>query len=428
MKLREMLEKRNQIKVEMRELTKNPKGEVIKFSDGREERDLDEAQEKRFQELVAESNTLERLIDRQAVLDENDRRMQGQPLTGGNRGATPERRAAVDFLRDVVAYGTPGGMATRAAGQSEGLGTDGGFLVNTDFNTSLMGSVWSSTQVAPLVRRVTLSAGANSIELPTLDESSRADGSRLGGAGAYWTAESNEITASKIKFRNITMKLNKLASIYYASDELLQGGPALASMLSGFYATEIAFQIDDAIINGTGAGQPLGILNSPALVTVAKEAGQTADTLMWENILKMWVRMYPRGRANAVWCTGAGVESQLYQMALAVGTSGMPVFLPGGNASGAPYSTLFGRPIIPVEQLPPLGDKGDIMLVDPSQYVLVDKGGINEASSIGVRFEYAETAFRAVYRVDGAPTWNSAVTQYSGGETVSPFVCLAARA
>jgi HK97 family phage major capsid protein len=115
-------------------------------------------------------------------------------------------------------------------------------------------------------------------------------------------------------------------------------------------------------------------------------------------------------------------------MTLAVGTGGVPVYMPAGGGAGMPYSTLFGRPVIPVEQCPALGDKGDIMLVDPTQYVLVDKGSINEASSIGVRFEYAETAFRAVYRVDGMSTWNSAVTQYRGGETVSPFVCLAARA
>ena len=37
---------------------------------------------------------------------------------------------------------------------------------------------------------------------------------------------------------------------------------------------------DVAFISGTGAGQPLGILNAPALVTVSKETGQAADTIV----------------------------------------------------------------------------------------------------------------------------------------------------
>ena len=417
--VRELLEKRSNIVTEMRFIADSPSG-----NGG----DLDDGQAKRFDELKAELSSLEKRLERQQIIDQAERSMTGEPISGKPSSAVPELRKMGEWLQYVRAVGDPGsGLSTRAAGQNESVPSEGGFMVSSDFSTSLLGDVFGTSQIAPLVRRMTISTGANGIDLPMIDETSRVDGSRHGGAAANWIGEGSQITSSKVKFRNVAMKLKKLASVYYCTDEILEDAPMLAAALRGFYASEIAFSLDDAIINGTGAGQPLGILNSSALVTVSKEAGQVADSITFENLIKMWSRMWPRGRTNAVWLTGPNVETQLYQLSLAIGTAGQPVFMPSGGASMAPYASLFGRPIIPCEQCPKLGDAGDILLIDPSQYVLVDKGSVNEASSIGIRFEYGETAFRAVYRCDGAPTWASAVTQHSSTDTVSPFVCIEAR-
>jgi HK97 family phage major capsid protein len=75
-----------------------------------------------------------------------------------------------------------------------------------------------------------------------------------------------------------------------------------------------------------------------------------------------------------------------------------------------------------------VGDQGDIMLADLREYQMIEKGGIQAASSIHVMFVYDETVFRFVYRVDGQPKWNSALTPKNGTTTVSPFVVLDARA
>ncbi len=101
------------------------------------------------------------------------------------------------------------------------------------------------------------------------------------------------------------------------------------------------------------------------------------------------------------------VEPQLYTMSLAVGTGGAPVYLPGGGASAAPFATLFGRPVIPIEQCQALGHLGDIIFMDPTAYVLCDKGAVKSDVSIHVRFLYDESVFRFVYRVDGQPVWAS---------------------
>jgi HK97 family phage major capsid protein len=103
------------------------------------------------------------------------------------------------------------------------------------------------------------------------------------------------------------------------------------------------------------------------------------------------------------------------------------MFLPAGGLNAAPYSSLFGRPIVPIEYASTLGTPGDITLADFSQYVLADKRGMQAATSLHVRFLTDEMTFRFTYRVDGQPLWHTALTPFKGANTKSPFVALAAR-
>ena len=209
---------------------------------------------------------------------------------------------------------------------------------------------------------------------------------------------------------------------------LLTDAVALGSVIQQAFAEEFAFVIDDAIIRGSGNGQPLGILNSGAFVSVTKETNQVADTIYFENIIKMWNRLWSRSRPNAAWYVHQDTLPQLQTMAQVVGVGGVPVYLPASGAAGAPYSTLMGRPVIEIEQADTVGDQGDIMLLDLSQYLMIDKGGLEAAQSIHVRFLYGENTFRFILRTDGQPIWNSPLTLFNSSTTVSPFVLLDARA
>jgi HK97 family phage major capsid protein len=171
-----------------------------------------------------------------------------------------------------------------------------------------------------------------------------------------------------------------------------------------------------------------GLLASGATISVAKETGQGADTIVSQNIMKMWARMWGRSRRNAIWLYEQSCEPQLMQMTIGVGTGGALVFTPPGGLSAAPYATIFGRPAIPHESCKVVGDNGDLILIDPTEYQMIEKGGIQSASSIHVAFTTGEQLFRFTYRVDGQPLWNSALTPKSGGDTLSPYVTLAARA
>lgn len=322
----------------------------------------------------------------------------------------------------------PGGkvderLSTRAAsGLNETTPSDGGFLVQQDFVTELLKRTYETGILASKVKKIPISTNANGMKINAIDEDSRANGSRWGGVQTYWEGEADELTASKPKFRQMELSLKKLTGLCYATDELLQDAAALEAVIRQAFAEEFGFKIDDAILSGSGEGEPLGILNSGAIVTVAKEASQT-DTITVENLIKMWNRLWSRSRANAVWYINQELEPYLYTLKI----GDKPVYIPAGGLSEKPYGTLFGRPVVPIEQCSAAGEVGDIILADIGQYLLIDKGGIKSASSIHVRFLYDENVFRFIYRVDGKPIWTKPLTPYKGSATVSPFVTLAKR-
>ncbi len=317
-----------------------------------------------------------------------------------------------------------------ASGLGESVPSDGGFLVQQDFSNELLTQLFATGILASKCRRIQISGNANSMKINGVDETSRA-ASRSGGIIAYWKDEAAEKTASKPKFRQIELNLHKLIGLCYATDELLADAVALEGFIRQAFIAEFGFQLDDAIINGLGAGQPLGILAGGGTVSVPKETGQKKETIVAENIMKMRSRLFASSRANAVWLINQNCEPQLHSMSLAVGTGGVPVYMPAGGLSGLPYDTLYGRPVIPIEQCPTLGTVGDIILADfQNGYILGEKGGIQSDMSIHVKFTADESVFRFVMRVDGQPIRASVLTPYKGGAdyTQGHFITLATRA
>lgn len=323
------------------------------------------------------------------------------------------------------------------SGASEGVGSDGGFLVQNDFANELLQNTYTAGEIASRIRRIPVGASANGLVMNGVDETSRVNGSRWGGIQSFWTGEAQLITASQPKFRKIKLELDKLTGLCYATDELLADATALEAWLYQAFSDEFLFKIEDAVVNGSGAGMPLGFLNSGAVITITKEVSQPNTTIVAENVLKMWARMPARSRKNAVWLVNQDAEPQFYQFVIKVknvagsenvGGIAAPqvVYVPPGT-NGNEYGLLMGRPVIPVEYAATLGTPGDIMLVDLSQYLAIDKGATQASSSIHVRFIYDETTFRFVYRFNGQPIWATAMTPYKGTNTQSPFIVLQQR-
>jgi HK97 family phage major capsid protein len=315
-----------------------------------------------------------------------------------------------------------------ASGMGENTGADGGFLVPAEFVQKILERVYAKNNLLGMTDTYTVSS--NVIAFPRSAETSRANGSRWGGVRAYWRDEGEQGAATKATFGRLQMNLHKLLVLINASDELLGDaqGIALEQYLFRVASDEINFVVSDAILNGNGAGQPLGILNSDCLVTVAKESGQTAATVNTTNIVKMWARMWAPCRQNAVWLIHQDVEPQLQTMTIGSGGTQLVAYMPPGGLSANPYATMLGRPVIPVEWCATLGTVGDILLADLRHYVTATRGMIASNMSIHLRFDYDESIFRFTFRIDGGPWWSAALTPYKGSNTQSCFVTLATRA
>lgn len=314
-----------------------------------------------------------------------------------------------------------------ASGLSESVGSDGGFMVQQDFVPTLMMATEAAAVLAPKCRLQPISANANSIKINGVDETSRASGSRQGGILFYKADEADEATKSKPKFRKIELNLHKHIGLCYLTEELLADAPALEGYIMSMFPSEAAFMVDDLIYRGTGVGEALGILNAGCLVTQDKEAAQKADTIVAENVIKMSSRIFASSYLNANWYINQMCIPQLMQMSIAVGTGGQLVYVPAGGISGAPYGTLLGRPVIPIEQASALGDVGDIVLADMNGYILAQKGGIRAETSIHCRFLQDEQVMKFVLRIDGQPLRATALTPYKGTPTLGHFVALQAR-
>ena len=304
----------------------------------------------------------------------------------------------------------------------------GGFAVQTDFEMAMqmriveVGKLWNKTT------GFTISGGANGTSIPAVDETSRANGSRFGGINVYMVNEGETITSSTAKMRRIKLELDKMAGAFYVTEEMLSdGGGQLVQLCNTALAQEFAFKEDDLLIRGNGVGA-LGVLNAPCRITVAKESGQAANTIVWENILNMENRMDPQLRAGAEWYINNDCLPQLRQMVMVIGTGGVPVYLPAGQASGKPFDTLLNRPVNVLEQSSTLGTEGDIMLAHFGQYLTAKKGGIKSASSMHVQFLTDQWVFKFTTRLAGQPWWTTPLTPANGTTTVSPFVTLATRA
>ena len=355
-------------------------------------------------------------------------RVPAEPLTGrlGFRNFG-------DFALSVRSASTNGGVMDRRLDQlststysTSGSGSDGGFLIPPDFRQAIMTKVMGEESLVGRTDQLTTSS--NALTVPVDDAAPWG----TTGVRVWWEGEGAVKREFKPDLKTETFRLNKLAALCKVTDELLEDAPALDAYLRRKVPQAIDFKLNEAVLFGNGVGMPQGAVNSAGKVRVAKEAGQAADTILYANVAKMWSRMYGPCRRNAVWVINQDVEPQLWQMSLATGSnSGQLVFMPPGGVSGSPYSTLFGRPVVPVENASALGDEGDVVLWDPSTYLTLTKNGnagLKTDVSIHLHFDQDVTTYRFVMRFGGQNWWRSPVTRAKGVNTLGNVVTLEDRA
>lgn len=324
-------------------------------------------------------------------------------------------------------------QATRKAAQGEvdarfsntmttNVDSEGGYLVPPEFLTDVVKVLESDESLLNRCKKFTVSS--NNLTLP-VDHSLP----WTGGVQASWIGENvkyNDTTPNTLG--QASFKLHKLSALVFITDELIEDAVALESYVRGMAPAAILHKINEAIINGNGVNKPKGILSSTFAVTVPKEVSQTADTIVARNVVKMYSRMLPSSRGNAVWLINAGCEEQLRTMK---DDNGNFIYLAAGSQlNNSPYSLLLGRPVIPMlGSLPALGDLGDIVFADFSYYYAVLKtAGMKTAISSHLKFDQDVQAYKFTMRIDGGVPFTAPVTTQYGNYSMSAFVLLAERA
>jgi HK97 family phage major capsid protein len=316
------------------------------------------------------------------------------------------------------------GAQNAALGGNEGEPEEGGYLVQTDFAAAMLESAAKSGQILPLVDQYEVSGGSNRVEWVEVDETSVAT-TVFGGVQVYWAAEAAAVTASQPKLIEKEIKLQKLMGLAYSTMELDADSNFSSQLYEKAFTLGIQRELENCIISaaGTGVGKPLSFLKGGSLVTVAKETAQANGTIVWENIVKMYNRALDKSKG--IWLCHPDASEQLDFLSFPIGTGGVPVYLPAAIAGS--ISTLKGRPVIESDHCSALGSLGDFNFVDLSQYMLIKKGGIQSDVSMHVQFLTGQNAFRFIFRANGMPKKNSALTIKNSANTRSSFVTLAAR-
>jgi HK97 family phage major capsid protein len=237
-----------------------------------------------------------------------------------------------------------------------------------------------------------------------------------GGAGA------NVQTAS---LRLIGMDAKTASILFDCSNEQLQDAPGFEGKMMAAVQAAVGYGIDRVCLRGTGAGQPLGVLNQPSLITVDKQNGQQADTIVYENLTAMFSRLPGASVGSSVWLASQSCIPALSTLSVAVGTGGSHI--PVMTESNGQFSILT-RPVIFTDLCRPIGDAADLVICDLSQYTIGMRAGMAIERSMHVGFAKNRITFRLLMRFDGGSGWDQPFQPEFSAPTQSPFIQLAARA
>lgn len=339
-------------------------------------------------------------------------------------GGPADKRLAPLMVTNIQKKQRENGIVTKAVGSDEQSGINdpyGGILVPPAFSPDLMKIDPEDDPLSKRVRRVPMSN-------PIVSFNARVDKNHTtsvsGGLTVTRRPETVAGTPSRMEFEQVTLRAQSLFGLAYATEEILTDSPiSFAAIIAAGFSDQFNYHLMKERISGTGVGEFEGVLNCPALVSVAAEVGQDADTIVYQNVINMRARCW--GYGSAVWLANHDTIPQLMLLNQEVGTGGAVVWQPSAREDHP--DMLLGRPLIFTEYAKTLGDAGDLILGNWEEYLEGTYQPLQNEESIHVRFVNHERAFKFWMRNDARCWWRSALTPVNSTKTLSPFVALAAR-
>jgi HK97 family phage major capsid protein len=309
---------------------------------------------------------------------------------------------------------------------TERIPAEGGFLVPEILRSQVL-AYMTTAIVRP--QAMVLPMGSLRLPVPNLDNPSQASSAQaLGGMTFAWTEEATAITPSAPAFGLSVLEARKAAGyLQSVPNELVSDGAgAFGDFLARVIAMGYAWFEDDAFINGTGTGEPQGILSAPCAIQVDRAASNAVQAIDIVNMYKQLHSESKRGD-SACWLVSDSAFAQLLDISVDVGsaTSGI-----AGTSMWLNWSEtsrcwmLLGQPLYPSDHLPATGTTGDVVLADLAHYLIGDRLQMTvERSAKGTGFGSDTSNFRVRSRVDGRYWIQSPVTTETG-QSVSPVVVL----
>lgn len=304
--------------------------------------------------------------------------------------------------------------------QSEAVGPKGGYNVPEEFLPQIFEVMKSGSEIIGRVSNQIVSLPTG--RYPALDQYvavTAGVGASAFDAGmtAAARAEAGGYTETDIDFTMVEWKVNDaISGIVKVSKELSQDAPFIEALLMRMIGQVQQTKTEFFILRGNGVNQPVGILNSTALISVTTASD---NVFAYADALAMLSRFKPVGGQPA-WLIHPGIIPDIG--IFEVGTGGA-VYQANVSAplGGLP---LLGYPIIMSEHLPQANNSGDVILADLSAYVLFNLGGMYVDFSEHAFFTTGQSAWRFGQRIDGKSQLQNVITlaDPQGSYTVSPFV------
>jgi len=333
-------------------------------------------------------------------------------------------------------------------------GSAGGFALPLDMSPDIADRAratrgpWSMCSWWPVETREYL--------FPAVNEPTRLKGSRYGGFNAQWGLSETTLPAeSDGSLAQVQLTQNRLLMFTTISRDVWSDARKIQRWLSYIGMANLRDLIEESMIAGALNG-PMGAINSPATVVVNK-AGTAAGSISATNIDMMWASMYRGCKDNAVWHANDQTVAYLDELNVS-GQFPENLYFPAGSSPmGTPFATIKGRPLYPTEFAPNLGNPGDLVCVDWTQYVFsylqprpedsalsfsvqvpddqfhkgmrgIPEGVVEQRVSSELYFQQDLLALVFKFRGDGAFIWSAPVLQASGGgQFLGPAAVIAPR-
>ena len=335
-------------------------------------------------------------------------------------------------------YSTYSKAMVAKAAMSESSGTAGGFVVPVEYSNRLFESIAEESFIFPRATVVPMTAAETLCPRIDAETVQSAGVSPFFGGMTYKWGSERAPDEAEPTFRQLSLKAYDLLGYAIISNQMLQdlGAPSYSNEIATnvmdyrtpempltgedylikLFGSAAAWHAEYAFLRGTGSGQlmPLGILNAPAAVSINRiNPNQVVDG----DVANMIEKLIPFGWKRAVWACHTTVLDQVlrltnYQMNI------------GQTDNGAHFGWLTNRPLFVTEKLPALGTKGDLILFDPSLYVIGARTEVLIDVSEHNLFRSNQAVFRVWLRLDGKPWLSANVTLQDGATTASAYIIL----